>query len=646
MLSKTYARLLLAVGSVLLLYAALLANNKKQSFRPTDKAFYADERTAAFVRPGLVMKVTKAEIVADGTIRAWVKLTDPQGQPLDRLGLQTPGAVSVSFLVGYIPADATQYVSYITRQRVSGANTATQATGESNGTWQQVADGEYLYTFAAKAPSSIDRNATHTIGIYGSRNLTEFELGTNRDDDAFNFVPSGARVTKVRDVVRTTSCNKCHDQLALHGGNRRSVEVCNLCHTPQTSDPATGNTVDLKVMVHKIHMGRNLPSVLAKGKYGIGNTDYSTVGNPSPIMACSVCHEDQKVSGAVQADNWMTKPSREACGSCHDNVNFASGVNHPAGPQASDNQCSVCHTPKGESDFDASILGAHVVPTESSLLEGVRFKIESVQNVAPGKKPVVTFTLRNKKGEPIVASTMTNLRIYMAGPTTDIPSYVREDALRAESLGDGRYAYTFTAALPEDTGGSWQFGMEGYRNVNLLAGTTKARTVRDIGPNHVVAVTADGAPVQARRTTVSNEKCAKCHYTLSFHGGNRNAVEMCSFCHNPTLTVGTEKTSFNFVNMIHRVHAEEVEYPGNINNCSQCHTNDSQSLPLSPGLNMVVNGPAPMSPTPPTTNACLSCHNELPAWQHAKANTTELGESCAVCHGKNSEFSVSKVHAQ
>lgn len=643
MLSKSYVRFLLALCGMFILFAVTYAS-PSNPFRSSDKAFYADERTANYVRPGLDMKVTKAEIAADGTIRAWIKLSDPKGLPLDRLGIQTPGAITISFLVSYIPANGTQYVSYITRQRTSGTNTVTQATGENTGTWQQVADGEYLYTFAAKAPSTIDRSATHMIAIYGSRNLTEFDLGTNRDDGFLTFVPSGAPVTKVRDVVRTTSCNKCHDQLAFHGGNRRSVEVCNVCHTPQTTDATTGNTVDLKVMVHKIHMGRNLPSVVAKGKYGIGNVDYSTVGNPSPAMACTVCHESQRVSGATQADNWFTKPGREACGACHDDVKFATGEKHPAGPQANDNQCATCHTPRGENDFDASIMGAHVVPAESSLLPGVKFAIEAVDNASPGKNPVVTFSVKDKDGNGVPMNQMTALRLYMAGPTTDFPSYVREDALRAEGPGDGRYFYTFTAAIPADAKGSFQFGIEGYRNVNLFAGTTKARTIRNYGKNTILTVTVDGSPVKARRTTVTNAKCNTCHYSIAFHGGNRNTVETCVFCHNSTLTADGE--SFNFANMIHRFHAEEVRYPGVISNCSQCHDGDTQSLPLQTGLRGVVNPKAPFSPTPATTNACLSCHNELPAWQHAQVNTSALGESCSVCHGRNSDFSVGKVHAQ
>jgi OmcA/MtrC family decaheme c-type cytochrome len=643
MLSKRYVQLLLALAAVLAVWSAA-ANERVQLFGPTDKAFYLDERTAAFIRPGLVMKVTKAEIATDGTIRAWVKLTDSRGQGLDRLGIDTPGPVSVSFLIGYIPADATRYVSYITRQRTSGSNTVTQATGENNGTWQKIADGEYLYTFSNKAPANIDRNATHTVAIYGSRNLTEFGLGTNRDDDALNFVPSGAAVTKVRDVVRTTACNKCHDQLAFHGGNRRSVEVCNICHTPQTTDSATLNTLDMTVMTHKIHMGRNLPSVVAKGKYQLGNVDYSTVGNPSPAMACTVCHEPQRVSGATQADNWMTKPTREACGSCHDNVNFATGANHAAGPAFSDSQCATCHTPRGEFDFDASVVGAHTVPTMSTWLNGIQFTIDAVDNASPGKNPIVTFTVKDREGKPFPVSRMTNARIYMAGPTTDIPSYVREDVRTSQGPGDGRYFYTFTAAIPADARGSWQFGIEGYFTTDIFPGTTKARQVRDVGANKVVAVTVDGSPVQKRRAIVSNEKCNKCHFSLSFHGGNRNTVEMCTFCHSSSLVAANE--SWNFVNMIHRAHAEEVRYPGVISNCTQCHEGNTYTLPVAKGLRPTTNPKAPLNPTPPVTNACLSCHNEPAAWQHAATNISILGESCETCHGRGREFDAAKVHAQ
>jgi OmcA/MtrC family decaheme c-type cytochrome len=646
MLSTFHKRLIISVGGVVLVAAGLSAD-RTNVFRSTDKAFYADQATLDFVRPGLVVKITKAEIAADGTTTAWVKITDPKGVGLDRLGIKTPGTISLSFLNTYIPADKDAYVSYITRQRTSGANTVTQATGENTGTWTELAAGEYSYKFLNKAPATIDRTATHTIGAYGSRNLSEFELPTNYADATFNFVPSGAAVTKVRDIIRTPSCNKCHDQLAFHGGSRRSMELCILCHQPQTTDATTLNTVDMPVMTHKIHFGANLPSVIAGTPYKIGTRDYSTVVFPSPEMACKVCHEPKSVTGATQDTKWTTAPNRAACGACHDNVNFATGENHAGQPQFSDNQCKTCHQPQGELDFDTSITGAHVIPVESTLLAGVVLDITGATNVAAGKNPIVSFTVKDKSGNPVDVKTLNNLRLYMGGPTSDVTGYVREDVLKAVGPGDGRYTWTFAAAIPATAKGSWQFGIEGYRTTIVLEGTQKQRTIRDYGINDVFYAGLDGAPTEPRRVVASTATCNKCHYSLEFHGGNRNTVEQCSFCHNPTLTVteAGKAVSFNLVNMVHRFH-EEARYPGNLNNCNQCHVGDSQTPPLDAGLQLVKDGSAPYTPVPPTTNACMSCHNTTDAWSHAKANTTDLGESCGVCHGSGKEYAVSKVHAQ
>jgi OmcA/MtrC family decaheme c-type cytochrome len=154
-----------------------------------------------------------------------------------------------------------------------------------------------------------------------------------------------------------------------------------MCHQPQTSDPNTGESLDMKVFIHKIHMGSSLPSV----KYGAlpyqiyghgGYTAWSSVvypANPSDPRNCAgSCHNPK--NGAAQTNVWMTTPSRAACGSCHDDVNFATGaISYTAGgdtntshlPQVDDTQCAGCHIPQGELPFDASILGAHTVDDEA-----------------------------------------------------------------------------------------------------------------------------------------------------------------------------------------------------------------------------------------------------------------------------------------
>ena len=163
-------------------------------FTKNQKAFYLTEQELAFIRPGLVVTIVDASIDEDGTIRALLKMTDPRGLPLDRDGIFTPGAVSTSLVAAVLPADEELYTAYTTRMQTSPITgvTAIQASSDSGGTYEKVADGEYMYTFATRAPLNFDRGATHTIGVYARRDLTEFELGQPSDDDTFNFVPDGS----------------------------------------------------------------------------------------------------------------------------------------------------------------------------------------------------------------------------------------------------------------------------------------------------------------------------------------------------------------------------------------------------------------------------------------------------------------------
>ena len=119
----------------------------------------------------------------------------------------------------------------------------------------------YTYTFHQTVPSGFDQSQTVRVGVYASRNLSEFDLGTNSANDVFTFVPSGAAIVDTHEVVATKSCNRCHDPLAAHGGSRRLVTLCVMCHNPggngvDTVDPDTGNSIDFQVMIHKIHRGR------------------------------------------------------------------------------------------------------------------------------------------------------------------------------------------------------------------------------------------------------------------------------------------------------------------------------------------------------------------------------------------------------
>jgi OmcA/MtrC family decaheme c-type cytochrome len=588
-----------SVSAVLLLVAGSVAlvGSPTKPYSPREKAFYADKALVDFVRPGLSITINSASISSAGVITVTYTLTDPTGLPLDAAGITTPGAVSLAYVAAYIPKGQEQYVAYTTASATGKAlGTITRPNFELGAPATLVGPGQYQYTFTAKAPGGFDATATTTVAVDGNRNLTAFNLGTNYAGATFNFVPNGAAVGVTRDVIKTASCNTCHDQLAFHGGYAHGMEMCVMCHQPQNLDPTTGNSLDLKVMAHKIHMGSQLPSVVGTtttpgvpyqiAGYGGSMSNFSTVVDPADPRRCEVCHDQTK--GAVQAKAFLTEPSRAACGACHDDVNFATGVNHAGGFQADDTQCANCHIPKGETPFDASILGAHVVPADTAalypqnpdtLLAGFNLAITGVTNTLAGQAPTVAFTLTDDGGNNIAPSKASTLQFTMAGPTTDYgavsfgsdttgtPGYVTESAAKAACTSTGNCSYTFTHVIPTGSTGTYTIGGEARMTVTVLAGTTSSQSVTEAATNPVVNFSVDGSAVAPRRTVIAIANCNACHVALSLHGGLRNQVQYCVLCHNPsntdastraTATVASYKNQapqgINFALMVHRLH--------------------------------------------------------------------------------------------
>ncbi len=670
--------------------SALLLSNSQTSFTRHQKAFYAEPQLVAFVRPGLAVQVLAASITSDGTITAQFSLADPNGLPLDRQGVTTPGPVNLTLFASYIPAGQMDYIAYTTRIETNPDNgaTAVQPAADVGGTFQQIGPGQYSYTFATKAPAGFDATATTTVGVWASRDLSEFDLGTNFASNVFSFVPNGTSVTNVHDVVRAETCQKCHVSLDAHGGIPPAMETCILCHTQDAKDADTGNSIRFNVMIHKIHDAAALPSVNAGTPYQIigdqlpasggpatdqETSDYSTIVFDADLPGegarnCQFCHE----AGPVQANRWLAQPTRASCGSCHDNVNFTTGESHVNLPQADDSQCATCHFPQGELPFDASIIGAHVQPRFAPGLPGVVLGLVRVDNGTAGKAPTVTFTLKDKSGTPLSPSETDLLNLTMAGPTTDYSFYVTEDARSAQGS-NGTYSYPFHQTIDPKATGTYTIGIEAYRNVTLLPGTTKQQVVRDVGQNQLIDFSVDGSPVQPHAEEVTSQTCNSCHVQLAAHGTIRNEVKYCLLCHNPKATDAAQRPAdqmpaqtIDFPVLIHRIHTGEnqespyvvfgfgkqpvdfsdVRYPGDRRDCAKCHVNGSQEIPLPDGRLNVVNPGGFINPAGPITAACTGCHTSQSAASHAATNTsTVFGESCTVCHRADAAFAVDKVHA-
>ncbi len=137
-----------------------------------------------------------------------------------------------------------------------------QATVEAatTGTLVDNGDGTYQYTFKkdiTKDPNVVYNAAlTHRVG-FEIRNLVQ------ANNAAYTFQPSTGATTGIfsREIIDTATCDTCHTSLSAHGGARVETQYCVMCHNPGTTDPNSGNTLDMKVMIHKIHTGNTLPSI-------------------------------------------------------------------------------------------------------------------------------------------------------------------------------------------------------------------------------------------------------------------------------------------------------------------------------------------------------------------------------------------------
>lgn len=192
---------------------------------------------------------------------------------------------------------------------------------------------------------SYDATATYRVGM---------QFTNNKNNATFDFVPDGVTAKQSRKIVSMAACQKCHAGSTLHG--RYNVDLCVVCHSLYSFDPYTGDpnggindgtttpvtstnlrSVNIENIVHKIHMGKNLPSVLAGTSFMINGEDFGKTVYPASVKNCATCHVEG-TGAPVNAANWYTMPTKEACMGCHD------GAATKASHGGYDNQaCVSCH---------------------------------------------------------------------------------------------------------------------------------------------------------------------------------------------------------------------------------------------------------------------------------------------------------------
>jgi OmcA/MtrC family decaheme c-type cytochrome len=572
---------------------------------------------------------------------AIAKLIPPGTQLKAFPGLPAPAPLVSSQWQSYLYNMVNPAAAGTSSDPVVGTTSEPEATTESgsSGTLLDNGDGTYQYTFKKDISSdpvvSYDPTLVHRVG-FEVRGLAP----TN--SPVYTFIPAtgAASGLEANNEVDDTACVGCHQQLAFHGGARTEVQYCAVCHNPSTIDPSSGNSLAFNVMIHKIHMGDALPSVLAGTNYyifGHGNAidDFSDVAYPqadasnnnsavsgSGTRFCTTCHTPNDTN-APQSGNYASVPSSASCGSCHDNIDFATGLNHTAGNlPATDSQCATCHGPTSTIDNGAiQVVAAHTTPVDSAAAK-FQYKIVSVANTAPGDVPSVTievidptngnapYNIQDASG-PFQQSGSA-LSVDMAWPSVDFnnvgtnsatgpsagtPNQPVSISFKSGATANGDGTFTASAPIPVPAGatGSGAMSVEG-RAVEALANLSGSGTTNvELGVAGVTSAFAVTDPTaQARRAVVDITKCDGCHRVLTLHGQNRtDDVELCASCHNPDATdigmhtaasglcapAGTAganpEQTIDFKVLIHEIHASGASdssgnplYPNGVTICS------------------------------------------------------------------------------
>jgi OmcA/MtrC family decaheme c-type cytochrome len=171
------------------------------------------------------------------------------------------------------------------------------------------ATGTFEYTFPPAKAMPADAQGSYAFGIEGY--IQPGGAGGPRyaafNDVEFAKVTDPAPVAR-RAVVEMARCNDCHEQLAFHGGSRRNVQYCILCHNSENSNDEriprlegadiVAPSTEFRVMIHKIHRGEDLSGPYVLGTRAPTETDpdgaphdFAETRFPGDLRDCTTCHE-------------------------------------------------------------------------------------------------------------------------------------------------------------------------------------------------------------------------------------------------------------------------------------------------------------------------------------------------------------------
>ncbi|QUN07126.1 OmcA/MtrC family decaheme c-type cytochrome [Shewanella yunxiaonensis] len=534
------------------------------------------------------------------------------------------------------------------------------------GTFVDKKNGVYTYTFST---NFADTSATRTT--FNAELAQRFMIrayntplpdGTAvpNSNAIVDFTVSGNEPGYSRKIVATASCNKCHGDVstAHHSGSYNDVNMCASCHTPNR---LSNSDDQFSMLIHAKHFTVDAD--------GVPQPVYES----EALKTCSTCHNDQ---GDLTPDwgNWSKVPTAQACGSCHSDIDFATGQGHS---QQSDNSnCVACHNSEWTeevhstdyqnkeaviakrgmtatlvaNDDDSATLTVTLIDANGNALDASSElskikRLETITNVGP-EFPIMGYNVSPGSG--------------VAHVTKDL---ITDNTLQSDvSIVDGKLVYT-TPALPfgsGDTDTAFTFiGLEMCTSgADLIACTSDSDTT-SMKAQLAFGTKSGDAPTYRHTDSVSFAACQKCHgdsfqlhkghhtgFVLSDQLGREVNGEMtvgldgCVACHTPDGTYASGANKGAFEMKLHVVHNEV----GVITECTQCHT----SFNLDSFKNKGALATAAGEYTTPITAVCTSCHalgsdglhsqETLESYgavvngDYTAANQAAQSETCFYCH--------------
>lgn len=293
---------------------------------------------------------------------------------------------------------------------------------------------------------------------------------------------------------------------------------------------------------------------------------------------CTICHKGADV------DNWKSKPTRSACGSCHNSTDF---LTHK-GSQINDLACDGCHQEAAGASKPVTVAHAtdYATPNNSQTPAGLvnfKYDLKSVAVDATTNQATIIFRILSDGGTgaamtPVTftgtGSTASPLLTGFTGSPSFILAYNKSTAnqtfttsadynnlgvkaaqpitVSIANLADGTKG---TLSAPDASG--YYTGLVTAVASNFPA-DAKMRTVglqgyfTQVSPasgrhtiSNVKTVTGD----TKRRVVIDSGKCGACHEVFEGHGGNRNIGKdtvgeaVCTLCHVPNLSTSGKGTN-------------------------------------------------------------------------------------------------------